>query len=48
MKTKVSPAAVGIFVLGALALGLIALLSFGGMSLFNKPHRFTVYFDDRA
>lgn len=46
MKTKVSPAAVGIFVLGALALGLIALLSFGGMSLFNKPHRFTVYFDE--
>lgn len=46
MKTKVSPAAVGIFVLGAFALGLIALLSFGGMSLFSKPHRFTVYFDE--
>ncbi|AOS43613.1 Paraquat-inducible protein B [Lacunisphaera limnophila] len=46
MKTKVSPAAVGVFVLGAFALGLIALLSFGGMSLFSKPHRFTVYFDE--
>jgi paraquat-inducible protein B len=46
VKTKVSPAAVGIFVLGALALALIALLSFGGMSLFNKPHRFMVYFDE--
>ena len=46
MKTKVSPAAVGVFVLGALALGLIALLSFGGMSLFNKPHKFMVYFDE--
>ncbi len=34
------------FVLGAFALGLIALLSFGGMSLFSKPHRFTVYFDE--
>ncbi len=46
MKTKVSPAAVGIFVLGALALGLIGLLSFGSLSLFNKPHRFMVYFDE--
>lgn len=46
MKTKVSPAAVGVFVLGALALGLIALLSFGGLSLFSKPHRFMVYFDE--
>lgn len=46
MKTKVSPAAVGVFVIGALALGLIALLSFGGLSLFNKPHRFMVYFDE--
>ncbi len=34
------------FVLGALALGMIALLSFGGLSLFSKPQRFTVYFDE--
>jgi paraquat-inducible protein B len=46
VKTKLSPAAVGVFVIGALALGLIALLSFGGLSLFSKPHRFTVYFDE--
>lgn len=46
MKTKVSPAIIGLFVLGAFALGLIALLSFGGLSLFNKPHRFMVYFDE--
>jgi paraquat-inducible protein B len=46
VKTKVSPAAVGIFVLGACALGLIGLLSFGSLSLFNKPHRFMVYFDE--
>ncbi len=46
MKTKVSPAAVGIFVLGALALGLIGLLSFGSLSLFNRPQRFMVYFDE--
>jgi paraquat-inducible protein B len=46
VKTKVSPAAVGMFVLGALALGVIALLSFGGLSLFSKPQRFMVYFDE--
>jgi len=34
------------FVLGALALGMIALLSFGGLSLFSKPQRFMVYFDE--
>src|ERR1051325_10347820 len=34
------------FVLGALALGIIALLSFGGLSLFSRPQRFVVYFDE--
>jgi len=46
VKTKVSPAVVGLFVLGAFALGLIALLSVGGLSLFSKPQRFMVYFDE--
>ncbi|MFH1497289.1 MAG: MlaD family protein [Verrucomicrobiota bacterium] len=46
MKTKVSPAVVGLFVLGALLLGVIALLSFGGVNFFNKPERFAVYFDE--
>lgn len=46
MKTKVSPAIVGMFVLGALVLCVIALLSFGGLSLFSKPQRFIVYFDE--
>jgi paraquat-inducible protein B len=46
VKTKVSPAIVGFFVLGAFALGLIGLLSVGGLSLFSKPHRFMVYFDE--
>lgn len=46
MKTKVSPTFVGLFVLGAFALGLIGLLSVGGLSLFSKPHRFMVYFDE--
>ncbi len=46
MKTKVSPAVVGLFVLGALLLGVISLLSFGGVNFFNKPERFVVYFDE--
>lgn len=32
--------------IGAFALGLIALLSFGGLSLFSKPQRFVVYFNE--
>ncbi len=46
MKTKVSPAVIGAFVIGACALGIIALLSFGGISLFSKPQRFTVDFNE--
>lgn len=46
MKTRVSPALIGVFVLGALALGLIALLSFGGINFFSKPQRFVVYFNE--
>jgi paraquat-inducible protein B len=46
MKTKLSPAVVGVFVLGAFAIGLIALLAIGSFSLFSKPERFMVYFDE--
>ena len=46
MKTKISPSLVGFFVLGDLALGLIALLSFGGVNFFSKPQRFIVYFNE--
>jgi paraquat-inducible protein B len=46
MKTKLSPAMVGIFVLGAFGLGLIALLSFGGVNFFSRPQRFVVYFNE--
>src|SRR5690606_36167788 len=46
MKTKVSPAVVGLFVLGALALALVALFSFGGVNFFSKPQRFLIYFDE--
>lgn len=46
MKTKVSPTVVGGFVLGALFLGIIALLSFGSFNFLTKPERFVVYFDE--
>ena len=46
MKTKVSPTVVGLFVLGALLLAVVALFSFGGVNFFSKPERFIVYFDE--
>jgi len=46
VKTKISPTLVGMFVIGAVALVLIALLSFGGINFFSKPQRFVVYFDE--
>jgi len=46
MKTKISPAVVGAFVLGAFAIGIITLLALGSLSLFTKPERFIVYFDE--
>ena len=46
MKTKVSPTLVGLFVIGALVLVLVALFSFGGIHFFEKPERFVVYFDE--
>jgi paraquat-inducible protein B len=46
VKTKVSPAIVGAFVIGAMVLGVVALFAFGGVNFFSKPQRFVVYFDE--
>ena len=46
VKTKISPTIVGAFVIGAFALIIVGLLSFGGINLFSKPQRFVVYFDE--
>lgn len=46
MKTRFSPALVGMFVLGAALLLLLAFISFGGSNFFTKPTRFVVYFDE--
>ncbi len=46
MKSKVNPATVGMFVLGALLLFVVGFLTFGGSNIFHKPTRFLVYFDE--
>lgn len=46
MKTKVSPVTIGAFVIGAFALLLVGLLTFGSINLFTKPQRFVIYFDE--
>ena len=46
MKTKVSPAVVGAFVIGAFALVFIAVIWFGGLSFLSKPQRFIVLFNE--
>lgn len=46
MKTKISPAAVGMFILGALLLAVVGFLSFGGTNVFSKPARFMIYFGE--
>ncbi len=46
MKTKVSPTIVGLFVIVAIALGVVALLSFGGVHFFYEPQRFVVNFNE--
>jgi paraquat-inducible protein B len=46
MKTKLSPAAVGMFVLGAALLLTFGFISFGGGNIFSKPSRFVVYFEE--
>jgi paraquat-inducible protein B len=44
--TPAKPVAIGSFVLGALALGVIAILTFGAMNLFTKTLRVVVVFKD--
>lgn len=46
MKTKLSPSLVGLFVLGALLLAGLGVVTFGNVNLFTKPQRFVVFFDE--
>jgi len=46
VKTKISPSAVGMFVIGAMLLAIVSYLSFGGSNVFSKPSRFLMYFNE--
>ena len=46
MSTKVSPTLIGAFVIGAVALIVIAILAFGSGRLFRQTRDFVLYFDN--
>src|SRR5215471_17776495 len=46
MNKKMSPAMIGAFVLGAIALIVIAILVFGSGRLFRQTRDFVLYFDN--
>ena len=46
MNKKMSPAVIGAFVLGAVALVVIAILVFGSGRLFRQTRNFVLYFDN--
>ncbi|MDF9831842.1 paraquat-inducible protein B [Ereboglobus sp. PH5-5] len=46
MRTRVSPTLVGLFVLGAILIAIVGIVSFGGINFFSSPKRFIVYFDE--
>lgn len=46
MNKKISPAVIGAFVLGAVALIIVAVLIFGSGRLFRQTREFVLYFDD--
>jgi len=45
VSRKANPVAVGVFVLGAIALAIVAVLVFGTGKLFQSTQRFVIYFD---
>lgn len=46
MSRGASPRAIGLFVLGGIALGVLSLLALGGAKLFNRGSTMTIYFDE--
>ena len=46
MNKKISPTLIGVFVVGALALIVIAILVFGSGRLFRQSRDFVLYFDN--
>lgn len=46
MKSKFNPVSIGSFVIGAIILMVVGLLSFRSLHVFDKPLRFACYFDE--
>lgn len=46
MSKKANPAFIGIFVIGAIVLGVTAIMIFGSGQLFRKTESFVLYFED--
>ena len=46
MSKKANPAAIGVFVVGAVVLVVVSLVIFGSGSLFRKTENFILYFED--
>lgn len=46
MSKKANPAFIGIFVIGAIVLGVVAIMIFGSGQLFRKTESFILYFED--
>ncbi|WOO42889.1 MlaD family protein [Rubellicoccus peritrichatus] len=46
MSKKANPAYIGIFVIGAIVLGVVAIMIFGSGQLFKKTETFVLYFED--
>jgi paraquat-inducible protein B len=46
MSKKANPAAIGIFVVGAVVLAVVSLVIFGSGTLFRKTETFILYFED--
>jgi paraquat-inducible protein B len=45
MSKKASPVAIGVFVLGAIAIVLIGTVFFGASTFFDRTEKFVLYFD---
>lgn len=46
MSKKANPAFIGIFVIGAIVLGVVAIMIFGSGQIFRKTETFVIYFED--
>ncbi|HQU09329.1 MAG TPA: MlaD family protein, partial [Opitutales bacterium] len=46
MSKKANPSIIGLFVLGAIVLGVVAILFFGSTNIFTPKEDFVIYFEE--